>query len=298
MTLKDLILLAGGFNEAASESFIELARRHNYKESEQILDELVKLYQFNIDRDLKIEDKGDQFVLEPFDYVYIRKAPSYNTQRTVYISGEVHFPGAYSIGSKKERVSDLVKRAGGIMPNAFIRGANMKRNNKQTEQSLNVLKSVFGDSLLTKAETQITNSQQELQLEKILKNPGTEFDYLLKDGDEIFIPEFSQEVRISGEIRSPMGLAYENGRSLKYYVERNGGFGEKAHKSKVFVIYSDGTTKVTQNFLWPSYPVIEPGCQVVIPPKPKRIKVDSTGKWLAFASTLASVLIAISTFSK
>ena len=296
MTLKDIIFKAGGFSESASESFIELARRHSYEESSQVIDELVKLYQFNIDRELKIDAESDRFVLKPFDYIYVRCAPSYHKQRTVYITGEVRYPGPYSIGSKNERVSDLIKRAGGLMPNAFVKGANMKRANKQAEQNIDVLETAIEDSMLTKVESQLKNTQLELRLESILNNPGTEFDYLLKDGDQINIPEFSQEVRISGEIRNPIGLAYESGRPLNYYVERNGGFGEKADKSKVFIIYCDGTTKVTKNFLGPIYPPIEPGCQIVIPKKEERPRIDDTGKWLGIASTLATVLLAINSF--
>lgn len=298
MTLKDLIIKAGGFNEAASESFIELARRHTYSESEQILDEMVKLYQFDINRNLGLDQTADTFYLKPFDYVYVRRAPSYQEQRTVYITGEVRYPGAYSIGSKSERVSDLIKRAGGLMPTAYIKGANMKRVNQQAEQNIDILEKTIEDTLLAKVENQITDGQLELRLERILKEPGTEFDYLLKDGDQINIPEFSQEVRISGEIRNPIGLAFENGKSLKYYVDRNGGFGEKASKRKVFVIYSDGTTQVTRNLIWPIYPVIEPGCQIIIPPKVEKIRIDNTGKWLSVASTMASILLVISNLTK
>jgi hypothetical protein len=103
-------------------------------------------------------------------------------------------------------------------------------------------------------------------------------------------------VRYREEIRNPIGLAYESGRPLKYYIERNGGFGEKADKSKVFVIYCDGTTKVTRNFLGPVYPPIEPGCQIVIPKKEEKERIDDTGKWLGIASTLATVLLAINSF--
>jgi hypothetical protein len=131
-----------------------------------------------------------------------------------------------------------------------------------------------------------------------LENPGTPFDYLLKDGDQIIIPERSQEVRISGEVQNPIGMAYEHGRNLKYYVDRSGGFGENAKRNKVFVIYSDGITRVTRNFFWHAYPAIEPGCQIIIPPKPERQKTDNTGKWLAIASTLSTIVIAISTLSK
>ncbi|MBV5348437.1 SLBB domain-containing protein, partial [bacterium] len=289
---------ANGFTEAASESFIELARRHNYAESSLMTDELVKLYQFNIDRKLNLDSKGDTLRLQPFDYIYVRKAPSYHPQRTVSISGEVRYPGAYSIGSKKERVSDLIKRAGGLMPDAFIEGARMKRSNPDSIQKVEILRNNLPDSLITKAEKQISSDKLELRLEDILKNPGSTYDYLLKEGDQIIIPEVSQEVRISGEILNPIGLAYQNGKSLKYYINRSGGFSDNAKKSKTFVIYSDGTTQVTRSFFCRNYPSIEPGSQIIVPQKPERQRTDQTGKWLGIASTMATVAIAIATLVK
>ena len=288
MTLKDMIFKAGGFTEAASESFIELARRHNYSESNLMSDELVKLYQFNIDRKLNLDAKGDTLHLQPFDYIYVRKAPSYHQQRTVFITGEVRFPGAYSIGSKKERISDLIKRSGGLTPDAFIKGARMKRNNPDSIQKAEILRNNLPDSLLSKAEKQISSDKLELRLENILKNPKSPFDYLLKDGDQIIIPEVSQEVRISGEIQNPIGLAFQNGKSLKYYINRSGGFTDNALKRKTFVIYSDGTTQVARSFFYRKYPTIEPGSQIIVPQKPERQRTDQTGKWLGIASTMAS----------
>jgi protein involved in polysaccharide export with SLBB domain len=295
MTLKDLIFKAGGFTEAASESFIELARRHNYAESNQISDEIVKLFQFNIDRKLNLDPKSDSFLIHPFDYIYVRRAPSYHEQRSVTISGEVRYPGAYSIGTKQERISDLVTRAGGLMPNAFVKGARMQRTNQQAAQNINAMRNSMGDSLLVKAEKQIASDQLELRLDNILKNPGSPFDYLLKDGDQIVIPEVSQEVRISGEIQNPIGQAYEAGRNLRYYVNRSGGFNDKALKRKVFVIYSDGTTQITHNFLGHHYPDIEPGSQIIVPQKPEKQRTDQTGKWLGIASTMGTIAIAIAT---
>jgi len=298
MTLKDLIFKAGGFTEAASESFIELARRHNYSESSLMSDELVKLYQFNIDRKLNLDTKGDTLHLQPFDYIYVRKAPSYHLQRTVYITGEVRYPGAYSIGSKNERISDLINRSGGLTPDAFIQGARMKRSNPDSIQKVEILRNNLPDSLITKAEKQISSDKLELRLKDILKNPGSDFDYMLKDGDQIIIPEVSQEVRISGEIQNPIGLAYQSGKSLKYYINRSGGFSDNAKKSKTFVIYSDGTTKVTRNFLGRHYPTIEPGSQIIVPQKPEKQRIDQTGKWLGIASTMATIAIAIATLVK
>ena len=298
MTLKDLIFKVGGFKEAASESYIELARRRNYEESSQLSDEIVKLFQFDIDRELKLDSKDESFLLHPFDYIYVRRAPSYHEQRTVSISGEVRYPGAYSIRSKNERISDLVKRAGGLMPDAFVKGARMKRTNQQVELTLEAIRNNLPDSLISKAEKQIDNDQLELRLESILRNPGSSYDYLLKEGDQIFIPEVAQEIRISGEILNPIGMAYENGKGIKYYINRSGGFTEKAQKRKVYVVYSDGTSSVTKNFFGHHYPSLEPGCQIIVPQKPEKQRIDGTGKWLGIASTMATVAIAISTLIK
>ena len=138
----------------------------------------------------------------------------------------------------------------------------------------------------------------ELRLEDILKNPGSAFDYMLKDGDQIIIPEVSQEVRISGEVQNPIGLAYQNGKGLKYYIKRSGGFSDNAKKSKTFVIYSDGTTQVTSIFFGHNYPAIEPRLSNHCASKTGKAKIDNTGKWLGIASTMATVAIAIATLVK
>lgn len=298
LSLKELILKAGGFTEAASQSSIELARRNNYEEAAQVTDEIVKLFQFEIDRELKLDPEDEKFALKPFDYIYIRKAPAYYEQRTVNISGEVLYPGTYSISSKNERVSDLIVRAGGLTSTAFVKGARMERVNQQAAISREAMKYSSKDSLLTKAEQYLENDKLELRLEEILSKPGTIYDYVLRDGDMITVPEVLQEVRISGEVANPIGLAYEKGKSMKYYINRSGGFSQKAMKSKVFVIYSDGTTQITRNFLWKKYPTLEPGCQIIIPEKEVKVRTDQTGKWLGIASTMTSIAIAISYFLK
>lgn len=298
MTLQDLIFQVGGFTEAASESYIELARRHNYEESDKVSDEIVKLFQFNINRELKLENSAEAFLLAPFDYIYVRRAPSYHEQRTVYIRGEVRYPGAYSISSKNERISDLINRAGGLMPDAFVKGARMKRANPYAALTLQAVHKNLPDSLIPKVEDQIANDQLELRLENILKKPGTAFDYMLKDGDEIIIPEVAQEVRISGEVLNPIAMAYQQGKGLRYYIDRSGGFSDKAMKQKTYVIHSDGTSEVTHQFIVRNYPTPEPGSQIIIPRKPEKVRTDSTAKWLAIASTLSTLMVAIVTIAK
>ena len=293
LSMKDLIFMAGGFTEAASESFIELARRHDYQTASEITDKLVTLHQFNIDRDLALTNEDAAFELKPFDYIYIRKAPSYSEQRTVNILGEVLYPGPYSISNKSERISDLIQRSGGLTPYAYTLGAILKRKNENQDIIKEAMGFVMEDSLVEKAEKQIETSKLELRLNEIMANPGSVYDYILREGDEITIPEAMQEVKISGEVLNPIGLAYQKDESLKYYIERSGGFGTNAKKGKVFIIYSDGTTRITKNFLGHNYPNPEPGCQIVVPSKPERPAGDQTTKWLAIASTFSSLAVAI-----
>jgi protein involved in polysaccharide export with SLBB domain len=298
MTLHDLIFKSGGFTEAASESYIELARRHDYEESNKVSDEIVKLYQFDINRQLKLDNQGEAFLLAPFDYIYVRKAPSYHEQRTVYINGEVRYPGAYSISSKNERISDLITRAGGLLPNAAVNGARMKRKNPFAKITMDAVNHNVDDSLIPSIEKQVENDNLELRLESILKKPGEAYDYLLKEGDEIIIPEISQEVRISGEVLNPIGMAYQEGKGLKYYIDRSGGFTDKAMKRKVYVIHSDGTSEVTHNFWGRNYPEPEPGSQIIVPRKPEKVKSDNSAKWLTIATTLSTLMVAITTLAK
>lgn len=293
MSLKDLIFLAGGFTEAASESFIELARRHDYKTAAEVSNQLARLYQFNINRNLALDENDATFELQPFDYIYVRRAPSYNEQRTVTIEGEVVYPGPYSLKSKTERVSDLIIRAGGLTPQAYSKGAILQRKQTDEEIMKETLQMTMEDSLLTKAEDQLeTHYKLELRLAEIMENPGSIFDYILREGDEILIPEEVQEVTITGEVLNPVGLAYQPSRSLKYYINRSGGFSSKAKKGKVFVIYSDGTTRVTKGIFRHNYPKPEPGSKIVVPAKPER-SGENTTRWLAIASTFSSIAVAI-----
>lgn len=294
MSLKDLLFLAGGFTEAASESFIELARRRDRQAASEMSDQLATLYQFTIGRDLVINQEDAQFKIRPYDYIYVRKAPSYNKQRTVTIQGEVAYPGPYSIASKSERVSDLLKRSGGLTPHAYTKGAILKRMRDDDEIIKQSMQTALDDSLLQSADEQMAESYKlELRLESILAQPGSIYDYVLREGDEIIVPEVTQEVRISGEVLNPIGLAYQENKSLKYYINRSGGFSSDAKKGKVFVIYSDGTTKVTKGLFKRNYPSAEPGSQIVVPQKPERPEGDQTSRWLSIASAFSSIAIAV-----
>lgn len=293
MTIRDLIFLAGGLKESASESFIEISRRHDNETSSKQTDKLVDLFTLKVNRDLKVVEDDRRFLLQPFDYIYVRKAPSYFEQKTVTIEGEVLYPGPYSIQSKDERISDLINRCGGLTSHAYVNGATLYRMpDKNAELDTTILSDLGIDSMSLKATKQLYNGRVELQLAKILKRPNSVFNYHLKEGDRIVIPEISEEVRVAGAILNPVGLAFEPGRNAKYYIDRSGGFSENAKTSKVYVINSDGTTKVTKSFIFSSYPQVGPGGKIIVPEKDIKARVEPS-MWLAIASTFASIAVAI-----
>ena len=295
MTLKDLIFLAGGMTEAASESYMEVARRNSPKEASVINSKMSSLYQFKIDRDLQLTEKDAAFLLQPFDQVYIRRAPSYEVQKTVKIGGEVQYPGEYSISDKNEWISDLIKRAGGLTPSAFAEGAKLKRElNEQLRDQLNVIKIMQQDLDSTiRVDTTARFAQLELRLDHILQKPGSTYDYFLKEGDDIFVPTKTEEIWVTGEVLNPIGLAWEQGRGLKYYINLSGGFSSDAKKNKAYVVYSNGTSQVTKSFILKNYPAVKPGSRIVVPAKPRRDKRDNTARWLAITSALSSLAVAI-----
>ena len=295
MTLKDIIFLAGGMTEAASESYIEVARRNTKEEAQEISTKLVSLYAFNIDRDLHLNEMDNAFILAPFDQIYIRHAPSYVAQKTVIIQGEVMYPGPYSIKHKNERVSDLIERAGGLTPNAFPEGSRLRRIvDRQTQQQFRKIE-IVANNMETNDVVLATEHEyliMELRLAEIMKNTNSTDNYLLKEGDEIYIPVESEEIIVNGEVLNPIGLAWQPGKNVKYYVDRAGGFSTSAKKSKIYVVYSNGTTAVTKNWIFKDYPEVKPGSQIIVPTKPERQKTE-TGTWLAIGSTFASIAVAI-----
>jgi len=298
MTMKDLIFLSGGMTEAASESFIEVARRNSYAEAGNINSKMASLFQFNIDRSLALNEQDAAFKLEPFDQVYIRKAPSYEAQKTVFIRGEVKYPGEYSISSKTERISDLISRAGGITPYAFVEGAKLNRTvSGQLREQLNVIKQIKPESgAAIPVDTVRQSNQLEIRLGNILEQPGTSDDYFVREGDEIIVPMKTEEIWVDGEVLNPIGLAWEKNKGLNYYIERSGGFSTEAKKSKVYVVYSNGTSKVTKGFLFRNFPEVKPGSQIIVPAKPA--KKIGAANWLAITSALSSLAIAFAAILK
>lgn len=288
--LEDLILAAGGLLEGASTARIDVARRINDPASVKETNELAEVFTISIDQTLK-HGSGEDFKLEPFDMVTVRMSPGYETQQSVTIEGEVLFAGEYVLQKRNERISDLVKRAGGILNAGYIKGAYLERELTEAEYEARqeVLRiaqqnqSSSADSIsLSKIEVANTYNVG-IDLQKALDNPGTTYDLVLQQGDRLFIPQIQSTVKISGDVMFPNAVLYQPGKKLSYYIDQAGGYGQRAKKSKAFIVYMNGTVaRAKRNS------IIEPGCQIIVPSKPES-SGPNWGQIMAIASSFTSV---------
>lgn len=294
MTVEDLIVMAGGLKEAAATTKIEVARRVKNPGSQVSTNELGKTYSIELADGL--QKKGDAaFKLEPFDQVYVRRSPSYREQANVTLQGEVLFGGIYALQNKNERISTLIERAGGVTPDAYLKGARLTRTMTEDElkrrQDVMELNSSAGDSIkLTKEDLQTTYSVG-IDLEEALKNKGGNADIVLREGDVIFIPEMNNTVKISGTVMYPNTVTYKKGAKISYYINQAGGFGNRAKKTKVYVVYANGNVAKAKRL---SGAKIEPGCEIIVPSKPER-NANSLTQTITIASSVTSMAAMIAT---
>lgn len=275
MTIKDLIFQASGFTESAATYNIEVARRIMDDGSGQIKNELAEIYTLEITDSLSLVKDGDEFTLQPFDQVFVRKSPTYETQRTVTITGQVLYPGTYVIENRGFKISDLVSKAGGLTEFAYPEGASLSRNFTNLETSPN-----FGDATL---------SQVGIQLEEVLRNPGSEKNLLLVEGDRLNIPIRMETVNVQGEVLFPINVRYDAGKNFKSYLNSAGGVSDEGNRNKAYIIYANGEVDRVRKFLFfKKYPDVKPGSAIYIPPKPERQRI-STSERIAILSTIVSM---------
>lgn len=306
MHLEDLILLAGGLKDAASLKHVEISRRIRTEGGYDSTDTRMALtQQFDINRDFMGSDGAATFPLQPFDEVMIRKSPSYNTQANVLLDGEIAYPGFYTINSKQERISDLIRRSGGIRPDGYPEGAFLLRRSFTNKADSTLLRSkldVFYNKLkdtTVRDQTQKTVERNVqlvgLELEKILSNPGGKYDLLLEDGDIIKVPKKQQTVQMYGEVYFPKKVRFDKNDSFRDYVRGAGGFTSTALRRRSYIVYSNGAVKSTRKVLFfNSYPKVKPGAEIYVPPR--KVKPGmSTGEIAGLASALASLALVIVT---
>lgn len=309
-TIEDLVLQAGGLTEAASMARVDVFRRIKNPDAVQDDEKLAETFSFSLRDGLALGD-GQGFHLQPYDEVFVRKSPAYSEQRNVKISGAVNFEGEYAMDNKDYRLSDLVEAAGGLSSLAYAKGARLQRTltdeeKQQRETSMkNSQIQLYEESLrseraydMAKADS-ILNMRLDLgdtypvaiNLERAMQNPGGDDDVRLREGDELVVPQFSNTVKISGEVMYPISLNYEKGKSLKYYIKRAGGFADRAHKSHVYAIYMNGSV---QQLGRRASKDIQPGCEIVVPTKPQRDKM-SPQEMMTIGTSTASIATMIAT---
>ena len=288
MTLEDFILQAGGLTDRASATKIDVNRRLRDPNAKEAGLEVAKTFSFSL-KDNYVVDGEKNFVLEPYDIVQVRRSPVFRTPVQVTVTGEVTFQGNYTMETKNQRLSDLIKSAGGVLPGAYIRGARLIRQMTEDERARmrNVIELArqnadSKDSIsLDKLALQTTYSVG-IHLDEALANPGCSQDIELVNGDNLIVPQFNHTVRISGEVNNPNTVAFEDGEGYKYYVEQAGGFAQRARKRHAFIVYQNGTIAVAKKGK------VEPGCEIVVPTKAPR-DVGSLQQWLSIATTAASL---------
>lgn len=293
MTLKGLILQAGGFTDASSAN-IEVAHmiaREAVAENDlrSSLIENIKLTDTLTLSELDIP-------LKPYDVVTVRKKPAYNKVETVLVVGQVQFPGPYALNTANERVSDLYKRVGGLLPTANLSGAYLKRfksedEKKRVAEDARRLQSLFADS----ASRIIKDVEKEydkipLDMGMILKNPGSTADVVLKSRDELIIPKIDDQVRISGSVLQSTQIPYQTGKTFKSYIYSAGGFSKDAWKRSAYIVYANGKAATTKKFLiFKHYPRVYPGAEIIVPQEPPAKTRISATEFIGISSAIASL---------
>lgn len=289
MTVEDLVIKAGGLLEAASTARINVSRRIKNPKNSSYSNIVGETFSFELKDGLMVG--GEDFYLEPFDEVYIRRSPAYHTQQNVVIAGEVLYSGSYALSKKNERLSDLINKAGGITPDAHIRGARLIRKMTPEEARRRDDAVHMATRNGTTAEVDTTDTYSVgINLEKALANPGSDYDMVLREGDAIYIPEYVSTVKISGAVMYPNTVLYKPGEKLSYYVNQAGGY-NRAKKGKIFAVYMNGTvSRLKRN----TSKLIEPGCEIIIPGKGPKNRM-SVAEIIGMGTSVASMATMVAT---
>lgn len=294
-TIEDLIVQAGGLTDDATLARVEVSRRIMDRHATTKSNELSKQYTFQLKDGLLI-DEDRNFLLEPYDVVHIRRSPAMQPARNINVSGEVNFEGAYTLSNKQQRLSDAIQMAGGLTEAANLRGATLVRmmNDEERIRQQATLKAV--QNLLAEKKDSINYKKLELgktypvgiDLAKAIEVPGCDADILLREGDSIFVPEYNNVVKISGDVMFPNSVFFDGNKSYKDYIKQAGGYGNMAKKSKVFIVYQNGQVGLAKKGAKP-----EPGCEIVVPSKTKRAPLNLTAITSVVSSlTTVAALIA------
>ena len=295
MTLEDLVMKAGGLTDAASVVKVDVSRRLVDPKATVAGSELAKTYTFSLKEGFVV-DGTPGFTLEPYDIIQVFRSPGYREPRQVSIDGEVNFAGHFTLEKKNQRLSDLVRMAGGITPDAYVEGARLERRMDDTERArLQMALHTARQSQSSKDSVSFEKLETGevytvgIHLEEALKHPGSVEDIVLREGDRLIVPEYEGTVKISGDVMYPNTVAFMGDKDYKWYVRQAGGFGERARKKKTYVVYPNGTMAQVNHGA-----KITPGCEIIVPTKPKKENITAA-QWVSIGSGAASIATMIAT---
>ena len=294
-TIEDLVLQAGGLTDVASTVKVDVSRRIIDPKAKESSSTISKTYSFEL-KDGFVIDGQQGFILEPYDIVQVRRTPTYMEPRNITVEGEVQFGGSFTLNTKNQRLSDAIKAAGGFTQEANVKGARLQR--KMTEDEENRAKDLMRQLKLSSEEKDtVLTSQLNLYrtytvgiyLDKAMENPGGDYDIVLRDGDRIIVPEFNNTVKISGNVQFPNTVSFTEGKGYEWYINKAGGFGNRAKKSKTFIIYQNGMMAEVGRKT-----KVEPGCEIIVPTKAKKDASNVT-QWLSIGSSITGLAAMIAT---
>ena len=298
-SVEDLIMQAGGLTDAASTAKVDVSRRIRDPKATTTTREIAQTFSFAL-KDGFVVDGNKGFVLQPYDVVHVRRSPGYVTPQNVTIKGEVNFPGVQTMNMKNMRLSDVLEMAGGVTENAYLRGARLVRvkTQEEKERTKDVL-TALKRNLSERDSVAMENLDLDntyvvgIELDKAMADKGGEYDIILREGDVITVPEYNATVKVSGDVMFPNTVSFVGDKGYKWYVNKAGGFGLRAKKSKTFVVYTNGTVAQVGHGA-----KIEPGCEIVVPSKRKREGLNfaqmlSAGTSLASLAAVVASLISI-----
>lgn len=304
MTVEDLILKAGGLRESAATGFVEIVRRKKnigLDNPNLINSQIAEIIKFGISKNLQLDNTASKFELAPFDEIFVRTSPNYELQQFVTVQGQVVFPGVFGLERKDERLSDIIKRAGGLNNQAFPEGAKLIRKNHLTEaeklrkmEQLNDIQDNFTGAVIQNKDQYNKETEKiGIDLVSALTNLGGEEDLFLLEGDIIDIPKEPQTVKVTGEVLYPNSVKFLSSNSFKDFINGAGGYTTASARKKSYVIYSNGSVKRVKSFGFIKiYPKIEKGSEIIIP---KEIKSSSSSQQVAniigiFTGSLTSLI--------
>ncbi len=279
MTLRDLVLLARGPTVGADLRQAEVARLPEDRAKGQLattirvpLDSSYLYERDSLGR--YVGPPGVPFpgtaapevALQPYDNVLILKQPEWDFQRTVVIAGEVRSPGTYSLRTKSDRLAELVRRAGGLTPQAYADGIRFIRRENNVGR-INV------------------------DLKRALADTASASNIILQPGDSIEIPEYQPAVKVVGEVNSPGSVLWKQGAGLDYYISGAGGFTYKADKRRVNVRYANGEVRTKKKvLLFSTSPTPGPGSEVFVPVRDTLARTNYVQLLTSLAQIVASAV--------